>query len=134
MVTNNRKRIQDYVGIEITEHMKLLDVWHYRTDHKRKQNFTTSKFHASTFPLLMALKSAIYVLRIAKDRVNTWIFSTAQSLLLVGVWKKISLFFIRLRFEIYLYTQDFPVSEYVRNLKNFKRVLTYQKKLIVKEW
>ena len=78
----------------------------------------------------MALKSAIYVLRIAKDRVNTWIFSTAQSLLLVGVWKKISLFFIRLRFEIYLYTQDFPVSEYVRNL----RVLTYQKKLIVKEW
>ena len=51
--------------------MKLLGVLHYRTDYKRKENVTTSKLRASTFPLLMTLKSVIYVLRIAKDRVNT---------------------------------------------------------------
>ena len=44
------------------QHMKLLGVGHNRTDHKRKENLRTSKLRAVTFPLLMTLKSAIYVL------------------------------------------------------------------------
>ena len=83
MVIKNRKKVQDKVDIEIAEqHMKLLGVWRYRTDNKRKENFTTSKLRASKFPLLMTLKSVIYVLRTAKYQVNTWIISTAQSLIL----------------------------------------------------
>ena len=45
-------------------------VWHYRTDHKQKQNFTTSKLRDLILLTLLTLKFFIYVLRIAKDRVN----------------------------------------------------------------
>ena len=45
-------------------------VWHYRTDHKQKQNFTTSKLCDLILSMLLTLKFTIYVLRIAKDRVN----------------------------------------------------------------
>ena len=45
-------------------------VKHYRTDHKQKQNFTTSKLRDLILPMLLTLKFVIYVLRIAKDRVN----------------------------------------------------------------
>ena len=75
MVIKNRKKVQDKVDIEIAEqHMKLLGVWRYRTDNKRKGNFTTSKLRASTFPLLMTLKSVIYVLRTAKYQVQQKVF------------------------------------------------------------
>ena len=78
--------------------------WRITSERKTLQ---LQNFVPRLFLLLMTLKYVIYVLRTAKDQANTWIFSIAQSLILiihyhnfeVRVWKK-TVPFIRTNFIV----------------------------------